>query len=349
MRRGEPRGSRAAGCVCGPQSWSRKARSASSPCTANTIRSRLPECSRAADTMIRAASSSGKPPTPVPNATSASERAPSSSAFASVARVACSMISPEVGPPSSIVAAWITQRQGMSPAVVSTASPSPIGALASDSRCTSGPPAREIAPATPPPCRSIVFAALAIASTSRVVMSVSRTSTVAAIRRRAYATSGGSGDLGRLVLALQALAPALDGGDELREVDLERVEDLVGVVLGTEPDLPLAGARVLDDVLGGALGLLGDLLLGDQLALALARLLDDPLGLALGLGEHLLTLLDDPARLLDLLRDRRAHLVEDVVDLLFVHADLVRQRDLLGVVDEVVQLVDQYQDVHGAP
>ena len=49
------------------------------------------------------------------------------------------MISAEVGPPSSIVAAWITQRAGMSPAVVSTASPSPIGAFASDSRCTSSP------------------------------------------------------------------------------------------------------------------------------------------------------------------------------------------------------------------
>ena len=77
--------------------------------------------------------------------------APSSSAFASVERVARSMISAEVGPPSSMVAAWITQRHGMSPAVVSTASPSPIGARSSDSRCTSGPPAREIAPATPPP------------------------------------------------------------------------------------------------------------------------------------------------------------------------------------------------------
>ena len=49
------------------------------------------------------------------------------------------MISAEVGPPSSIVAAWITQRAGMSPAVVSTASPSPIGARSSDSRWTAGP------------------------------------------------------------------------------------------------------------------------------------------------------------------------------------------------------------------
>src|SRR3954469_6068705 len=101
-------------------------------------------------------------------------------------------------------------------------------------------------------------------------------------------------DFGGLVAALQALAPALDGGDELREVDLERVEDLVGVVLGAEPDLALAGAGVLDDVVGGALGLLDDLLLGRELLLALARLLDDALGLALGLGEHLLALLDDP-------------------------------------------------------
>ena len=89
------------------------------------------------------------------------------------------MISADVGPPSSIVAAWITQRAGISPAVVSTASPSPIGARSSDSRCTAGPPARVIAPATPPPWRSCVLAALAIASTSRVVTSAARTSSSA--------------------------------------------------------------------------------------------------------------------------------------------------------------------------
>jgi hypothetical protein len=69
------------------------------------------------------------------------------------------------------VAAWITQREGISPALVSTASPSPIGARSWDSRWTSGPPARLIAPATPPPWRSSVFAALAIASTSSRVTS----------------------------------------------------------------------------------------------------------------------------------------------------------------------------------
>ena len=45
---------------------------------------------------MRAASSSGKPPTPVPNATSASDRAPSSSARRSALAVARRMTSAEV-------------------------------------------------------------------------------------------------------------------------------------------------------------------------------------------------------------------------------------------------------------
>src|SRR5689334_7005702 len=117
-------------------------------------------------------------------------------------------------------------------------------------------------------------------------MSTSSTS-MAAIR-------AGLGDFYRLFLARQPVAAALRSGHELREVDLECVEDLVGVVLGAEPDLPLAGARVLHDVLGSALGLLGDLLLRDQALLPFAGLLDDALGLALSLSQHLLALLDDP-------------------------------------------------------
>src|SRR3979411_2603133 len=78
----------------------------------------------------------------------------------------------------------------------------------------------------------------------------------------------------------------------------------------------------------------------------LARLGEEPVDLALRLREHLLALFDDPARLLDLLRDGRPHLVEDVVDLLAVDADLVGERDGLRVVHEVVELVDQNEDVH---
>src|SRR5829696_4651239 len=334
------RGARPAGQ--GERSSARaKASRASSPRTAKTIRSsRLPlsRCRRTSATSSSAARSSGNPPTPVPKAIRASDRAPSSSAFQSTAPVQRWTTLASVVPPGcSIVAAWMTQRAFRSPPVVAVASPSAIGARRQLSSTTAEPPASAIALATPPRCSIWEFAALVSASTSRVVMSTSRTST----------TATALGDFGRLVLALEALAPALDGRDELRQVHLERVEDVVGVVLGAQADLPLAGARVLDDLLGGALGLLGDLLLGGQDALALARLLDDALGLALGLGQHLLTLLDDPARLLDLLGDRGAHLVEDVVDLFLVDAHLVRQRDGLRVVDEIVQLVDQDQDVHG--
>ena len=88
-------------------------------------------------------------------------------------------MSADVGPPSSIVAAWITQRDGRSPAGVATASPSPIGATRSLSSWIDGPPARAIAPATPPPWASRVLAAFAIASTSSFVTSASRTSTLA--------------------------------------------------------------------------------------------------------------------------------------------------------------------------
>jgi len=77
------------------------------------------------------------------------------------------------------VPAWITQRHGMSPPDVGTASPMPIGATRSLSSWIAGPPARLIAPATPPPCASRVLAAFAIASTSSLVMSASRTSTFA--------------------------------------------------------------------------------------------------------------------------------------------------------------------------
>src|SRR6202012_5916360 len=57
-------------------------------------------------------------------------------------------------------------------------------------------------------------------------------------------------------------------------------------------------------------------------------------------------LLDDPPRLLDLLRDRGTHLVEEVVDLLAVDAHLIGQRDRAGVVDNVIEFVYEDQDVH---
>ena len=105
-------------------------------------------------------------------------------------------------------------------------------------------------------------------------------------------------------------------------------------------------AGLVDDLLRLPLGQLDDLRLRRLAHRLLARLLQEPVLLALRLGQHLLPLLDDPAGLLDLLRDRRAHLVEDVVDLLAVDAHLVGERHRLRVVHEVVELVDQNEDVH---
>jgi hypothetical protein len=105
--------------------------------------------------------------------------------------------------------------------------------------------------------------------------------------------------------------------------------------------------RVLDNFLGLPLRELHDLGLGRLPHCLFTGFAQDPIGLALRLGEHLLPLLHDPAGLLDLLRDRRAHLVEDVVDLLAVDPHLVCERHGLRVVHEVVQLVDEYEYVHG--
>src|SRR4051812_11016909 len=208
---------------------------------------------------MSAASSTGKPPTPVPNATRASERAPSSSAFHRVAAVARRMMSAEVGPPSSIVAAWMTQRDGISPALVSTASPSPIGDLAALSRWSSSPAARAIAPATPPPCSSWVLAALAIASTASVVMSASRTST-SAMRRGLQAQRRGDhrrrehrlGRAGRVAAVLRAVGVG-DLRVELvaghgRDVHDDRLalDAQLGLPVGPRaapPGPPLAGVR----------------------------------------------------------------------------------------------------------
>jgi hypothetical protein len=102
----------------------------------------------------------------------------------------------------------------------------------------------------------------------------------------------------------------------------------------------------VDDLLCLTLGELDDLRLRGLANRLLACLAENPVALPLRLGEHLLPLLDDPAGLLDLLRDRRPHLVEDVVDLLAIDADLVGQRHGLRVVHEVVELVDENEYVH---
>src|SRR5687768_18482422 len=102
---------------------------------------------------------------------------------------------------------------------------------------------------------------------------------------------------------MEPLAAAPYGAEELVEVDLERREDPVRPVLHLEARLAGLPPRVVDDVLRLALGDLDDLGLRGLAHGLLARFLQQPVDLALRLREHLLALLDDPARLLDLLGD----------------------------------------------
>ena len=148
--------------------------------------------------------------------------------------------------------------------------------------------------------------------------------------------------------AMEPFAAPPDGAEELVQVHLERGQHLIDPILGLEPLLPGFSACVVDDLLGLAFGELDDLGLRGLASGLLPRLAEDAIALALGLREHLLPLFDDPAGLLALLGNRRAQLVEDVVDLLPVDPHLVGERHRFGVVHEVVELVDEYKDVHGA-
>jgi hypothetical protein len=157
-------------------------------------------------------------------------------------------------------------------------------------------------------------------------------------------------NLGPLVGAAQALAAALDGGYAVREVELECVQGLLGVVVGAEMQLTLAGARALDDLLSRALSLANELLPGDKIGLMFACFRGDPLGLALGFAQQFVALLNDPASFPDLPGDRRAHLLEDRASLVLLHTHVMAERDMLGASDERVQLVDQLEKVvHSRP
>ena len=86
--------------------------------------------SRTTSTLIRAASSSGKPPTPVPSAGNAMLVAPTSRARAIALRTAASMTGPLVRRWRSSETAWMTTLAARLPAGVTIAPPSGHGRLA---------------------------------------------------------------------------------------------------------------------------------------------------------------------------------------------------------------------------
>lgn len=117
----------------------------------------------------------GKPKTPVEMAGKDMDSNPNSSAtrrhpVTAASSLASSSPSPQTGP-----TAWMTYRQGSLPPVVQAGLPwltSPcFPTQAFDSAWISGPPPREIAPATPAPWIRASLAALTIASLVSAVIS----------------------------------------------------------------------------------------------------------------------------------------------------------------------------------
>src|SRR5207249_6214133 len=76
------------------------------------------------------------------------------------------------------------------PSPVTTASPGSIGPFPTASRSISAPPTRLMAPATPPPIHRWLLAALTMASTANVVMSLRSTLMIVRPMVRSIATSG---------------------------------------------------------------------------------------------------------------------------------------------------------------
>ena len=163
-----------------PSSSASNACRASAPRTQKTTRSSPLSPSRwrrTSSTSIRAASASGKPPTPVPKATSA-ERA--GAELVGDPQGARRRLADDLAPRSGRRGAWSRRGSPSARAARRPRSRPPRRGRSAPARRSrawiESPPARTIAPATPPPWRSSVLAALAIASTSSSVMSASSTS-----------------------------------------------------------------------------------------------------------------------------------------------------------------------------
>lgn len=145
---------------------------------------------------------------------------------------------------------------------------------------------------------------------------------------------------------MQSLSPASDGTEELLEIHLERRQNLICPVLHLETRFTRLAVSLLDDLFRLSFRQLDDLRLRGLADGLLTSLSENPIAFALRLGEHLLSFLDDPACLLDLLGDRGAHLIEDVVDLFAIDAYLIGKRHGFGAVHKIVELVYEDENIH---
>ena len=145
--------------------------------------------------------------------------------------------------------------------------------------------------------------------------------------------------------AVQALTATRDVLEKVIEIRLEIGEDLIGVVLGTDAHLALAGHGIVDDLLGALLGEAHDLLLaGKMLGLTLC-VLEDAIGINLCGLDHALTVTNDDASLTQLLWEDIANLIKNLKNgANFDLALLAIAQDRLGLLDALGKLVEELLD-----
>jgi hypothetical protein len=127
---------------------------------------------------------------------------------------------------------------------------------------------------------------------------------------------------------------ALDARQRLDALALEADQDASGVLVGSAPHLGRLGRRGVDDLGGALLRGAHELTILEQERGLLLGSADDRAALLGGALGDPSRFLGDPARLPNLLRYRRAELVDELEDGGLVEDDVVRQWQLLAGGDE---------------
>jgi hypothetical protein len=127
---------------------------------------------------------------------------------------------------------------------------------------------------------------------------------------------------------------ALDARQRLDALALETDQDAGGVLVGSTAHLGRLGRRGVDDLGGALLRGAHELTILEQERGLLLGSADDRAALLGGALGDPSRFLGDPARLPNLLRYRRAELVDELEDRGLVEDDVVRQRQLLAGGDE---------------
>jgi len=145
---------------------------------------------------------------------------------------------------------------------------------------------------------------------------------------------------------LQSLDPAPNCRERSPEMRLELLELLERVRLGFANDLVGLALRVAHGLGRMALSAAKDLVLGDRFLSPLVSARHDAGRLGMSLGDDALLFRNRPVRLLDLVWEVEADLVDQLHHLVLVDHHLRREWNVASVLDEVLEAVQQLVDLY---